>query len=234
MQTGQNAFAAKLASLREIPGPKGPQETVESVIRAGRSEGLQAIILQPRPEQLVTMTGQLPAVVEQRDGRYAILAEVGGGKQGEEAVTVLTPLPDGRMQSDRLPLQAFFAGWAGGLLRFKMVNTALVCFSIVAREHKIELTRDRLLHEYNLGTDEIPKNTLLRMAKELGLKARLLNLNWKSLVNLQKAYPAIAGLRNGRHVVLTGVTERAEKDQPRKLSSPVMTPWPAAAAAISA
>ncbi|MFH0782537.1 MAG: hypothetical protein V2B20_11395 [Pseudomonadota bacterium] len=49
-QTGQEAFALLLESLKEIPGPKGRQETLESAISAGRAEGLQTIILRPFPE----------------------------------------------------------------------------------------------------------------------------------------------------------------------------------------
>lgn len=213
LAAGQEAFCSHLDTLQEIPGQKGRQEILESVIRAGRMEGLQAIILQPTPDQLATLTGQLPAVVELRDGRYVILVEISGGAHGEDAVTVLTPLPDGQMQPEQVSRQAFQGIWAGGLLRFEKINTALVCFTLVAREHKIELTRDRLLHEYNLGVDEIPKNTFLRMAKEMGLKARLIKLSWSGLINLQKAYPAIAVLGNGRHLVLAGVTERGENDQ---------------------
>ena len=94
------------------------------------------------------------------------------------------------------------------------VNTALICFSIIAREHKIELTQDRLLHEFGLGTDEIPEQTLLRMAKEHGLKARRLRLSWKGLLGLKKAYPAMARLKNGRHVIVVGVT-KGEDGEPR-------------------
>ncbi len=154
--TGQEAFLSHLESLQDIPGPKGPQETVESIIRAGRIEGLQAIILQPQPEQFATLTGQLPAVVELRNGRYVILAGIGEGEQSE-GVTILNPQPDGQMQPEQLTRPAFQAIRAGGLLRFEKINTALVCFTLIAREHKIELTRDRLLHEYNLGTAEIPQ-----------------------------------------------------------------------------
>ena len=61
-QAGQVAFCSQLSVLREIPGPKGRQETLESVVRAGRAEGLQTIILRPQPDQLATLTGQMPAV----------------------------------------------------------------------------------------------------------------------------------------------------------------------------
>lgn len=218
-QTGHEAFLTHLNNLKEIPGPKGRQETLESIVRAGRAEGLQTLILHLSPDQLPALTGQLPAVTELRDGHYVVLAGMNDNEaQGESTVTVLTPRRDGQMQTEQLARQAFQASWTGGLLRFEKINTALVCFSLIAREHKIELTRDRLLHEYNLGTDEIPKNTLLRMAKEVGLKARLLKLSWSGLVNLQKAYPAIAVLGNGRHLVLAGMSERGEKDQPKELA----------------
>ena len=218
MQSGQEAFLAQLRSLNELPGPKGRQDTLESVIHAGRTEGLQTIILQPQPNQLASLTGQLPAVIELRDGRYLILAGiVGADEPGNDGVTVLTPGADGQLHPQQLARQEFLSIWAGGLLRFEKINTALICFTLIAREHKVELTRDRLLHEYNLGVEEIPQNTLLRMAKETGLKAKLLKLSWNGLVNLRKAYPAIAVLRNGRHMVLAGVTERGEKNQPKEI-----------------
>lgn len=69
------------------------------------------------------------------------------------------------MHPEQISRQAFQALWTGGLLRFPKINAALICFSLVAREHKIELTRERLLHEYNLSTEEILQDTLLRMAK---------------------------------------------------------------------
>jgi ATP-binding cassette subfamily B protein len=217
-ETGQDGFAAELAKLTEMSGPNGRKETFEAIVRAGRSAGLQTMVLRPSPEQLDALAGQLPAVAEMRDGRYLILSGIAnGGEPNGITVTVLIPGSDGRMVAERVALQAFLGLWAGGVLRFERVNTALVCFSIIAREHKIELTKDRLLHEYNLGSGEIPKNTLLRMAKDMKLKARMLDLTWNNLLHLKKAFPAMAVLRNGRHVVLTGVAERGEKDRPKEM-----------------
>ena len=104
-------------------------------------------------------------------------------------------------------------------MHFERINTALVCFSIVAREHKVELTGERLLHEYGLTSEEILQNTLLRMAKELGLKARCIKLEWQGLLNLQKAWPAIARLKNGRHLVLTGMVPGQGEQQGETLIS---------------
>lgn len=207
-QQGQERFAGHLAGMREYVGPKGRQETLESVIRAGRTEGLQAIILRlevDTPETVIA--GHLPAVIELRDGRYAVLAEYGDSEKG---AMLLLPDAEEEIQSERLSRQALQAVWSGGLLRFEPINTALICFALVAREHKIELTRERLLHEYNLGSQEIPEKTLLRMAKETGLRARSVHLSWKGLTGLRQAYPAIAVLGNGRHLVLTGMVERGD------------------------
>ena len=68
-------------------------------------------------------------------------------------------------------------------------------------------------HEYNLGQDEIPKDTLLRMGKDQGLRTKLLHLQWSSLINLKKAYPAIARLRNGRHMVVVGAVEGGPQEE---------------------
>ena len=211
MLTGQEDFAPELAGLTERPGPEGRKETLEGVMRAGRAAGLATTIMRFAPDQFAAMAGQLPAVAEMRDGRYLILAGVGGSAE-EPTVTVLAPQPDGQVQQAEVFCADFLRLAAGGLLRFTRINTALVCFSLVAREHKIELTRDRLLHEYHLGDEEIPKNTLLRMAKEQGLKAKLLSMSWQGLLNLKKAYPAIAVLRNGRHLVLAGIAARDGND----------------------
>jgi ATP-binding cassette subfamily B protein len=48
------------------------------------------------------------------------------------------------------------------------------------------------------------------MGKELGMKGRLLSTNWDGLCNLKKAYPAIARLRNGFHMVVIGVIDSAD------------------------
>ena len=86
------------------------------------------------------------------------------------------------------------------------------CFVLIAGEHKIELSRDRLVHEYGLSRREIPEKTLLRMARDLGLRARSLRASWRDLARLGKAFPVLARLKNGRHVVLTGLgRDRAGK-----------------------
>lgn len=207
IQTGQDSFRQKLSALTEKSGPEGRKETLESIIIAARQEGLQTIIHRPEPERLTSLVPLLPVVTELRDGRCLVITGIESGSDGKpESVHLSEPHTSGKSRSLKVSCQDFLAASAGGILYFERINTSLVCFSIIAGEHKIELTRDRLLHEYNLSLDEIPSVKLLRIAKDLGLKANLLKLQWDGLLNLKKAYPAIAKLRNGRHIVLVGIT----------------------------
>lgn len=194
-QAGQEKFSVQLGVLTAKSGVAGRKETLEDIIGVGRRAGLQAVIQRPETDYFAVLVDKLPVVVEFRDGRYLLITGIHGDAAGMvESVTLTVPQVAGKPRSENITISAFLKVWAGGTLHFERINTALVCFSIVAREHKVELTRDRLLHEYGLTSDEIPQNTLLRMAKELGLKAKCIKLNWQDLLNLQKAYPVIARL----------------------------------------
>lgn len=217
LQAGRNDFAAQLDGFPESADPVGRKAALEHVIQTARRAGLQTVIQRPDPNQLATLSSHLPAVVELRDGNYALLAGLATSVPGIPATCTLAfPQSKGPPRDEQVDMQRFLQIWAGGMLSFERINTALVCFSIVAREHGIELTRDRLVHEYGLDKEEIPTDTLLRMAKELGLKAKLLRLDWQGLLQLKKACPAIAILDNGRHVVLAGIQHgEGEGDEPR-------------------
>ncbi len=211
-QMGEDFLVSQLQRLREAEGAECKKETLESVIQTARGEGLATLIIRPNVQQLIGQ--QLQAVVELCDGRYSILAGIEKtGSGAPKCVTLMEVGPKGEVLKEQMSFSDFQRIWSGGMLRFERINTALICFSIVAREHKIELTKDRLIHEYNLDANEIDTNKFLRMAKEQGLKSKLLKLNWNSLAKLQKAYPAIARLRNGRHLVLVGaIPQGQEKD----------------------
>ncbi len=81
-------------------------------------------------------------------------------------------------------------------------HTSLQCLSAVARHHGIDVTPERLVHDYAIDQRPVTLRLIQRMAKDCGLKGRVLTLAWSSLVRLGEAYPALACLDNGNWVVV--------------------------------
>ena len=83
-------------------------------------------------------------------------------------------------------------------------RTALDCLSKVAAHHGIDLPAERLQHTYALDGSPIALSLLLRMAKDAGLRARSLRIEWGALFRMGEAYPLLARLTNGNWIVVLG------------------------------
>lgn len=91
------------------------------------------------------------------------------------------------------------------------LHTNLHCLALVARHHGVDLSPERLQHDYAVGEEPVAVRQLLRMAKDAGLKAKHLTLTWPSLFQLGNAYPILAELENGNWVVVAGAVDGEEK-----------------------
>lgn len=91
------------------------------------------------------------------------------------------------------------------------MKTAIQCLSLVARQHGVDMTVDRAVHDYVI-TEEPDTTRLLRIAKDKGLKARSKNMKWDDLARLGGAYPVIARLKNGNSIILTGYQKDEDGD----------------------
>ena len=89
-------------------------------------------------------------------------------------------------------------------------HTSLQCLSLLARHHGIDVSADRLIHEYSLEFDEPSLKRVLRIGKDTGLKVRHARLTWKQLTNLNEAFPAMARLENGNYVIVVGMRDNDE------------------------
>src|SRR5882672_7332947 len=78
----------------------------------------------------------------------------------------------------------------------------LECLSILARHHGIDVSAERMAHDYAVGNGDVPPERLLRIARELGLRSRLTRLRHRDLGKIGSAFPIMARLRNGNWVVL--------------------------------
>lgn len=91
-------------------------------------------------------------------------------------------------------------------------HTSLKCLSLVARHHGVDLSVDRMIHEYSLELEEPSLRRLLRIAKDAGFKAKQIRLDWNRLRHMGEAYPAMARLENGNYVIMVGLREVEDND----------------------
>ena len=90
----------------------------------------------------------------------------------------------------------------------KPQHTSLICLSLVARHHGIDVSAERLIHDYSLEHQEASLRRFLRIAKDTGLKTRHTHFTWKQLEKLGEAFPVIARLNNGNYVIIVGTRQQ--------------------------
>jgi ATP-binding cassette subfamily B protein len=87
----------------------------------------------------------------------------------------------------------------------KAKHTALQCVALLARHHGIDVSADRLIHDYSLANETPSLRKILRICKDSGIKARHARMTWKQLRKLGEGFPAMAKLSNGNYVILVGM-----------------------------
>lgn len=87
------------------------------------------------------------------------------------------------------------------------VDTSVSCLALIARHHGLEVSAGRLVHEYSLSDSAPDLRRVLRMARDVGLKARHARLTWQQLRSLDRAFPVMARLANGNYVIVVGVRQ---------------------------
>lgn len=92
-------------------------------------------------------------------------------------------------------------------ITFSGRDSALNCLAEIARLRGIETSVERIRHDFLLDSRELSSRLLVRTAEKIGLRARMVRADWNHLLKLDQAFPAIARLRNGNSVILTGIGE---------------------------
>ena len=92
------------------------------------------------------------------------------------------------------------------------MDTGLKSLVLTSRQHGIDLSTERLRHDYAIGEEEASPDILVGMARENGLMARWVNFSWRALSRLGAAYPVIANLKNGHYVIIVGYKKESEDD----------------------
>ncbi|MFN5707350.1 MAG: peptidase domain-containing ABC transporter [Planctomycetota bacterium] len=91
-------------------------------------------------------------------------------------------------------------------------HTAVKCLSLIGRHHGLDVSADRLIHDYSLENEEPDQRRLLRMARDAGLKVRPGKLTWKHLEKMQQVFPVMAKLNNGNYVIIVGLRRKELED----------------------
>ncbi|MCX7204819.1 MAG: peptidase domain-containing ABC transporter [Proteobacteria bacterium] len=92
----------------------------------------------------------------------------------------------------------------------KPQHTVIQCLAAIAQHHGLQINPERLVDEYALGNEEPSNSVLLRIANDIGLKARADKLTWASLIAQGGVFPLIARTAFDRAVIVVGVRPDGE------------------------
>jgi ATP-binding cassette subfamily B protein len=87
----------------------------------------------------------------------------------------------------------------------KFPHTVVQCLTAIAQHHGLQINPERLIHEYALTNEEPATALVLRMATEIGLKAKDGKLSWDGLFAQAGVFPILARLSDGTGVIVAGI-----------------------------
>jgi ATP-binding cassette subfamily B protein len=94
----------------------------------------------------------------------------------------------------------------------KFPHTIIQCLSAIAQHHGLQINPERLIHEYSLADEEPGLPLILRMASEMGLKARGEKISWDSFFAQEGVFPILATRKSGSGVIVVGI--RKDEGEP--------------------
>lgn len=92
------------------------------------------------------------------------------------------------------------------------MHSAVQCLSAVAQHHGLQVLPERLIHDYALGAEEPETKNLLKIAEDIGLKARVQVMSWDMLGELEAVFPLMARMNGGKTVIIAGLHRQEGKD----------------------
>jgi len=95
----------------------------------------------------------------------------------------------------------------------KFPHTVVQCLAAIAQHHGLQINPERLIHDYALADIEPEGAMLLRMATEIGLKAKVDTLTWAGLFAQEGVFPILAKLKSGAGIILVGVRAQEGEQQ---------------------
>ena len=81
-------------------------------------------------------------------------------------------------------------------------HTTIQCLAAIAQHHRLPVNPERLIEDYALLAEEPKPAIVLRIASDIGLKARFDKLTWPALLVQEGVFPLIARMSDGNCVIV--------------------------------
>jgi len=89
-------------------------------------------------------------------------------------------------------------------------HSTVQCIAAIAQHHRLPVNPERLIEDYALVGEEPAPATVLRIATDIGLKAKHDKLSWASLLAQGGVFPLIARMNDGNCVIVIGASAEGE------------------------
>jgi subfamily B ATP-binding cassette protein HlyB/CyaB len=90
-------------------------------------------------------------------------------------------------------------------------HSTIQCIAALAQHHRLPINPERLIEDYALGAQEPSSATVLRIATDIGLKAKQDKFTWDGLKAQVGVFPLIARMSDGNCVIVMGVAPKDEE-----------------------
>ena len=88
-------------------------------------------------------------------------------------------------------------------------HTTIQCLAAIAQHHRLPVNPERLIEDYALVSEEPTPAILLRVASDIGLKAKYDKLAWAGLLAQEGVFPLIARMSDGNCVIVVSASSKA-------------------------
>lgn len=89
----------------------------------------------------------------------------------------------------------------------RFTHSTIQCIAALAQHHRLPVNPERLIEDYALVAEEPPTATVLRIASDIGLKAKHDTLTWDTLHAQTGVFPLIARMSDLNCVIVVGVSD---------------------------
>jgi ATP-binding cassette subfamily B protein len=86
-------------------------------------------------------------------------------------------------------------------------HTTIQCLAAIAQHHRLQVNPERLIEDYALGPEEPPPATVLNIANDIGLKAKVDKFTWETLRAQNGVYPLIARMKDGTSLIVMAAND---------------------------